>query len=281
MILLFKILPIRFISKVTGILADLNLPKCLIKPLLSLYVKFFKVNIDEMIHPISHYSTFNDFFTRSINLSSRPISPDPNIIISPVDGTVVEYGNIINDKALQVKGVAYSIFELIINNDYSKRFLNGHFITIYLSPKDYHRIHIPYDGKSIAVEYNRGKLYPVNNIGLYKIKNLFVVNERLTTFFNTSFGLTALVKVGATNVGRIKTVYPLPWTKPEMKKKSLFSKLNNLSYKRGDELARFELGSTIILLFEKDKIDFLETLKSGDSLKMGQSIAQIKNPSAK
>ncbi len=277
MLFLLKILPKRFIGHITGCLTDFPFPKWFLKGFLKVFVKVLKVNMEEAVYPITHYRTVNEFFTRPIRESERPIDSDPNTIISPVDGRVIEKGDIIDDQALQIKGVPYSITKLIKHEDFSSKFLNGHFITLYLSPKDYHRIHVPYDGTGIATEYNRGALFPVNNLGLHNIQNLFAINERLTTFFETSFGLSALVKVAAVNVGRIKTTYEQPWTHKEMKKrKSIFASLDRISYAKGDELARFELGSTVILLFEKDTITFAKDLGSGRFLKMGETFAHIR-----
>ncbi len=275
MIILFKILPIKLISRFTGYLADRKLPKWFLNWFLKFYIKFFQVNMEEAQYPLPHYSSVNDFFTRPIKKDYRPIHSDPEIIVSPVDGVIVEYGDIIDDQALQIKGLSYSIRELIQNKDLQEKFINGQFITLYLSPKDYHRIHTALDGTVIASEYNRGKLFPVNDIGLHKVKNLFTVNERLTTFFQTQIGHHALVKVGATNVGRIKTCYDIPWTKQDMKNKSLFKTINNISYKKGDELARFEMGSTVVLLFEGRKITF-QNIQSNQKLLMGQPFAGIK-----
>jgi len=274
MIILLKLLPKKLISWITGILADIKFPKWFLKGFFRLYIKIFQVNMDEALYPVSHYRTINDFFTRPIKPDCRPIDGDADTITSPVDGRIIEYGDIKDDLALQIKGLPYSIKKLVKHQEYSECFLNGSFITLYLSPKDYHRIHVPFDGKAIAMEYNRGALFPVNDLGLHRIRNLFAINERLTTFFETPFGLSAVVKVAATNVGRIKTKYPLSFTKSDMKRKSLFSSLESISYKKGDELARFEMGSTVILLFKKGSITFLDNLKAGDFLKMGETLAR-------
>ncbi|GMT48520.1 MAG: hypothetical protein IEMM0008_0059 [bacterium] len=277
MLILLKLLPKRFIGSITGFLTDFPFPKWFLMGFLKMFVKVLKVNMEEAVYHLSHYRTVNEFFTRPIKQGQRPINGDPNTIVSPVDGRIIEKGDIVDDKALQIKGVPYSITKLIKHEDFSSKFLNGHFITLYLSPKDYHRIHVPYNGTGIAAEYNRGALFPVNNLGLHNIQNLFAINERLTTFFETSFGLSAIVKVAAMNVGRIKTTYEQPWTHKEMKqKKSIFSSLDHISYVKGDEFARFELGSTVILLFEKDAITFLKELGSGRFLKMGETFAHIK-----
>ncbi len=277
MLILLKILPKRLMSAITGFLTNVPFPKWFLKGFLKMFVKVLKVNMEEAVYPISHYRTVNDFFTRPIKQSQRPIDSNPDTIVSPVDGRVIEKGDIVNDKALQIKGMPYSITELIKHEDFSRKFLNGHFITLYLSPKDYHRIHLPYNGTGIATEYNRGALFPVNNLGLHNIQNLFAINERLTTFFETSFGLGALVKVAAVNVGKIKTTYQQPWTHKEMKqKRSIFASLDSIFYAKGDELARFEMGSTVILLFEKDSITFVDGLGSGRFLKMGETFAHIK-----
>jgi len=273
MIWLIKLFPIKLLSTITGFLADVKFPRWLLNSLFRCFIRLFSINTDETKLPIADYKNFNAIFTRELKEGSRPIDPNPNAITSPVDGRVVEHGNIEGLNALQVKGVPYSVDKLIRHSEFSQRFVDGAFITLYLSPRDYHRIHTHCRGKAVGVEYNRGALFPVNNLGLYHIQNLFTINERLTTFFDTPFGFTAMVKVGATNVGRIKTIYPLPWSKTELMQKHLFSPLNSLAYDKGDEIARFELGSTVILLFEKNSIQFLKTIQPDQFFQMGQAIA--------
>ncbi len=268
-------MPQKLISKLGGFLSDIPLPKWFLLRSIRFFVKKYGVNTEEPLHPLSHYRTFNDFFTRTLKPSCRPIDSNANSIVSPVDGKIIEYGNVVEGKALQIKGISYSVNELMIHPQYNKRFTDGHFITLYLSPKDYHRIHCPYDARAIAVEYNKGKLFPVNELGLHHIKQLFTVNERLTTYFETSFGIAAMVKVGAFNVGRIKTNYPLPWSARDMKKGSLTEQLENFSFNKGKDFARFELGSTVILFFEKDRIAFNPGLKSGALLKVGEVLASV------
>ena len=276
MIILLKLLPKRLISRFSGFLCDLKVPGWLLGKIMKGFVKAFKVNMEEAEYPLSHYKTFNQFFTRPIKPTTRPVDADPKSVVSPVDAKIIELGDIKEYDALQIKGLPYSVEKLITEKEFSKQFYNGHFITLYLSPRDYHRIHTPFDGKGVAVEYNRGALFPVNELGLHRIQNLFAINERLTTFFETSFGKCALVKVGATNVGRILTTYDQPWNKKDMKQKHLFHKMDDLHFKKGDELARFELGSTVILLFSEGSITFKEHLKSGLSLKMGEVLATVR-----
>ena len=276
MTFILKLLPKRCMSIFVGWIADLRLAKFILRPFLRFYIRLFKVNMDEAIYPLEHYNSVNEFFIRPIKPETRPVSQETDIIVAPVDAVVIEFGKIEDDKALQIKGHPYSIKKLIQNQDLAHRFINGSFVTHYLSPKDYHRIHTPYSGQAIASEYNRGALYPVNDMGLNNIPNLFAINERLTTFLQTEAGLIAMVKVAALNVGRIKTEYPEPFSKVQMKSKlPQHKELSGLSYKKAQEIARFEMGSTVILLFESGRISFLDHIKPGDFLKMGEALAKI------
>ncbi len=270
MIFLLKLIPKRLISLLVGILSDIALPKWFLKVFIDFFIKKYNINKKEMIYPVSYYKTFNDFFTRPINLDLRPIDKGLNSIVYPVDSRIIEFGSIKKDRAIQAKGIDYSIFSLISNYDYAKLFIDGFFITLYLSPKDYHRIHSPLDGEVSAVEYNRGMLYPVNSLGL-KIPSLFAINERLTTFLKTDFGLCAIIKVGALNVGRISVNYAIPDS--IVKKQSFFCTIKNTLYKKGEEFAKFEMGSTVVLLFENNRIAFDDNIKKDDAVKIGKAFA--------
>lgn len=274
--LLLIILPKRFISSIMGYIANFPFPAFIMKNIILIYSKLLNVNLDEAEHPVSYFKTLNQFFIRTLKEGARPIDENPKSICSPVDGTVMDAGPIVNDKMIQVKGIEFSVLDLIQEEKYKHEFLDGQYIIIYLSPKDYHRIHSPFDGNLVYCEYNRGYLYPVNSMGLNHIPGLFSINERETSFIQTTMGIIAMVKVAAINVGKIKCTYPVPWTDKTLKEKSYWtSPLNSLPIKKGEEMARFELGSTVILCFPKNKIQFRDNIKKNTSLRLGEAIADF------
>lgn len=274
--LLLNILPKRMISKIMENIANFQFPSWIMEKIILIYSSLLKVNLDEAEHPVSHYKTLNEFFIRRLKKGVRPIDNNPKTIISPVDGTIMDFGLIKEDKMVQVKGIEFSVCDLIKEERYHNAFIDGHYMIIYLSPKDYHRIHSPVDGNLVFCEYNRGHLHPVNSLGLNHIPGLFAINERQTSFIETSYGMVAMVKVAAINVGQIRCTYPVPWTPETLKQRDYWTQdYHSLSLKKGEEMARFELGSTVVLCFPKDTIQFLDNMEKEKPLKLGEAIAEV------
>jgi len=250
------------------------------------FIQFFLSNFDiDMTEAANEdpgsYASFNDFFTRALKPGVRPIADDPKAIVSPVDGEVSQAGNIINGEIFQAKGHHYTLANLLGNEeDFIDSYIGGTFATLYLSPKDYHRIHMPIDAELTAMTYVPGRLFSVNQATARTIPGLFARNERLVVHFNTDSGPMAMVLVGATIVGSIETVWAgvvTPPTGPAVKTwhyNSQHSEKSQHEFKRGDEMGRFLLGSTVILLFGKDKISWADECKAEASLKMGQVLAK-------
>lgn len=262
-----SILPQNAISKAAGKFASSSISRLVIKP----FARKFSINVQEAELPLQEYKTLNAFFTRKLKVGARLIDMDKESIVSPVDGTIAQFGNIQNGRIIQAKGIHYSVEELI-GKEKSKLFKDGHFMTIYLSPKDYHRIHTPMTGKIEEYEYIPGRLFPVNKLGVQHVNGLFTKNERLTTYLSDKDSQIALVKVGAFIVGSVQlsyeeNVHQLHRGEPY---KGIGSE--NLILKKGEEIGLFEFGSTVILLFNKNTMVFTDDLQSGISLKMGQKI---------
>lgn len=233
----------------------------------------YDVNMDEALNSdLSSYASFNDFFTRELKDGARPISA--NALVSPADGAVSQLGKIELGRCFQAKGRDFGVTELLGGD--SKRaepFLNGDFTTIYLSPKDYHRVHMPCAGTLQETVYVPGDLFSVNPTTAQGVDGLFARNERLVCMFETEYGPMAMVLVGAMIVAGIETVWsgqvcPLPkeaqvqdFTQGEIK------------LGKGDEMGRFKLGSTVILCFPENCIDFLDEIKAETPLTMGQALA--------
>ena len=233
------------------------------------FVTTYKVNLSEAEREnVKDYEHFNDFFTRSLKKTSRPISSLP--VISPVDGVVSQSGKIEDSQIFQAKGHQYSTNDLLADKS-STVFNNGKFATIYLSPRDYHRIHMPCDGILLEMKYIPGSLFSVNQKTVSNVERVFARNERLVCLFKTEFGQIAFILVGAIFVGSMQTIWEGQITPPYGKK------ITNYNYKdkviklsKGDELGRFNMGSTVIMLLPKDSLDI--NLIEGQELKMGQEI---------
>jgi phosphatidylserine decarboxylase len=235
----------------------------------SWFVSNYKVNLNEaQLEDIEEYKHFNDFFTRALKDGSRPISDSK--VVSPVDGVVSQFGSIKEALIVQAKGKKYSVEALLAEN--SKNDLYTSFVTIYLSPKDYHRIHMPFDGSLKSMKYIPGNLFSVNQRTVNNIDQVFARNERLVCYFETEYGEIALVMVGAIFVGSMETSWEGQITPPYTKSiKTYDYDSRQIELSKGEELGRFNMGSTVILLMPKGapKLNF----QVRQVLNMGQSIS--------
>ena len=264
-------LPHHAISRIVFKLTRIKSP--LVPVAIKTFVKIYNVNMDEALNsdPYS-YPTFNDFFTRALKPGVRPVSNSR--VVSPVDGTISQYGDIINNSLLQAKGITYTLDALLGGNpERTNLFKDGQFITIYLSPRDYHRIHMPCDGKLIEQTHIPGRLFSVAKHTVKTIKGIFARNERVIATFETEFGPMAMILVGAINVSAIETVWAGLITPP--KGETITSKRyldKDIVLKKAQEMGRFNMGSTVILLFPNGApkldayLDIDKTLKLGESL---------------
>ncbi len=252
--------------------------------LIKAFIHKYKVNMEIALEPEpTAYAHFNKFFTRSLNANARPISTKINTIISPVDGAVSQYGDIIDGRIFQAKNRLFSVEELLGGS--SKRaapFHGGQFITIYLSPKDYHRIHCPLNAELIEATHIPGQLFSVNPATTRVIPKLFARNERLAAIFQTEIGKIAIVMVGAIFVSSIETTWGgvINTSRQQQVQTWFYGTESDKEYQvnRGGEIGRFNMGSTVILLFEANSIAWNLTMKLGLSLKMGEQIASIIHP---
>lgn len=273
---MWRWLPKRVLSRWIGKLCRQHWSRKLIP----YYVRRFDIDLKPVKKPVNEFEHLLAFFIRELRPEARPIAEGDDVIVSPVDGTISQVGMIEKGMLFQAKGKTYSLEELLgQRHEHVTSFLGGCFMTIYLSPSDYHRIHMPFDGKIVACTHIPGNLYPVNKFGVNYITDLFVANERLVTYIDSRVcGNIALVKVGATNVGSIKVCYDQNITTNQKVKKvmhQIYEPAHVL--RKGDELGWFEFGSTVILLFEQDQIAFMENCAPGTKLHMGQAVAQILN----
>ncbi len=271
------ILPKHALSRLVGLLAS---AKCgaLTTGLIKVFIKAFKVDMTEAVHESAEdYDTFNAFFTRPLKPEARPIDDDEQSIIHAVDGAVSQAGPIDNDSVFQAKGHSFSLTTLLGGfPDLATPFKNGQFATIYLSPRDYHRIHMPVDGTVTDMIYVPGELFSVNPLTAQNVPGLFARNERVVALFDTPVGKMAMVLVGATIVASIETVWAGTVTPPSTKQVVhwRYDKEEQVSLKKGDEMGRFKLGSTIVVCFEPDAVT-LAALTEGQPTRLGTHFATI------
>lgn len=237
------------------------------------FIRRYKIDLSiATTDNLNNYPTFNDFFTRALKPSARPINPEKNIIVSPIDGCISQIGKIEKSTLLQAKGSLFTVNELFGNQTNNLRaFDDGHFATFYLSPKDYHRVHAPFDGKLIQTIYIPGKLFSVNPLATEKIPKLFARNERLVCIFDTAIGPMAVVLIGAMLVGKIQTSWGLTERANNIITRD-YAMAENINLHKGAELGRFLMGSSVILLFGKGTIQWLPDLHAETCVRMGQAL---------
>ena len=237
------------------------------------YVKLMKVDLSECLH-VESYESLNELFTRALK-QSREFSSCDNEFISPCDAFVSECGDIKEEKALQIKGQSYRVRELLSYFIYKKeknRLKDGKFLNFYLSPKDYHRYHVPIDMRVEKAVHIPGKLYPVNFKWLNKIPELFVENERVVLeCYTKDEKLFYMVFVGALNVGKMQFTFDQNIQTNVRTSGEQFYKYENLWVNKGDELGRFEMGSTIVIFFEKDMVEL--DCNSNNPVRFTQKVA--------
>jgi phosphatidylserine decarboxylase len=274
-IILQYLLPKQAITALAGTLASKQCGALTTK-VIAWFVKRYNVNMAEAINAeITSYKSFNDFFTRPLKQGARPIAKAA--FICPVDGAISQFGNIEKDQIFQAKGHSYSTLALVGGNqNLANKFEDGHFACLYLSPKDYHRIHMPCDGILKSMTYVPGDLFSVNPTTAANVPNLFARNERVVCEFTSEkHGTFVMVLVGATIVGSMATV----WHEAEghiinpprsSNIRTWTYEGKNIVLKQGDEMGRFLLGSTVVMCFEKDALQFNADWQPARSIKLGE-----------
>ena len=273
-IALQHVLPQHALSRLAGSIAASESP-WLRDHLIRRFVAAYGVDLSEAERGIGQFASFNDFFTRELKPGARPLADAGAFILSPADGAISQLGPITGGRIIQAKGRDYSVAEILgCSADEAARFEGGQFITVYLSPKDYHRVHMPAAGTLSATSYIPGDLYSVNTATAAGVDRLFARNERLSCRFDGPDGHFASVMVGAMIVAGIDTVWPNTFrTHAAAPVHENFADAGH-TFAAGDEMGRFYLGSTVVLLFEPGRLAWLEGFKAGDPLRMGQAIAR-------
>jgi phosphatidylserine decarboxylase len=273
---LFHAFPHHLISRCTFWLTRLETR--LKDPLVRLYIRAFRVDMSQALESNPRaYPSFNAFFVRALKPDARPIAAEPNAIACPADGRISQLGDIAAGRVIQAKAQDFSVAELLGGSERAAPFMEGKFCTIYLSPRDYHRVHMPVDGRLLEMVHVPGRLFSVAPYAPKVIPRLYARNERVAAIFATPCGSMALVMVGAVNVSAIETAWAGLVTPPRAKHISSVDYRNNQSavnLKRGDEMGRFNMGSTAILLFGKDRIAWEPELELESVVNMGQRIGR-------
>mgnify|MGYP001157034894 CR=1 FL=1 len=271
------VLPQHLLSRAVGTLADAEM-EWVKNPLIDLFIKQFGVNMSEaQRQTASEFKSFNDFFTRELIDGARPIEGDANVLSSPADGAVSQLGEIVDGRVFQAKGQDYCLTELLGGDaQRAAPFMGGEFATIYLSPKDYHRVHMPMKGTLRDMIYVPGDLFSVNQVTAENVPRLFARNERVVCIFDTEKGPMAMVLVGAMIVAAVETVWAGHIAPPRRELKvTEYGAPTQVSLEKGAEMGRFKLGSTVILCHPKDTVKWSENLKAGTPLRMGEAIAEL------
>lgn len=271
-----KFMPQHALSRFAGWMANSTLP-WLKNRLISYFVHRYPVNMTEALESNPYaYSSFNDFFTRALKPQARPIASGHENFVSPADGYVSQFGSISAGKVIQAKNHFCTVKQLLssLSQD-ADIFQEGAFLTVYLAPHNYHRVHMPCDGELIEMIHVPGHLFSVNMKTAASVSELFAQNERMIAIFKTPFGKMALVLIGAMIVGSIETAWTgtLPPAEKDNPKKWIYD--NTIRFKKGEEMGRFKLGSTVIVLLEKNKITW-EGLDLLMPVQMGQTLGTLR-----
>ncbi|MCD6056009.1 MAG: rhodanese domain protein/phosphatidylserine decarboxylase [Gammaproteobacteria bacterium] len=268
------LLPKTTLSRLAGCLMQSEKP-WVAKPLIKWFIRHYHVDLSEALKKSPEsYPSFNAFFTRTLEANARPITPHPRAIASPADGLISQYGIVNNGTLIQAKGHSYSVTDLMGGDPkIATPFHHGSFATIYLAPKDYHRVHMPYHGRLTQMIYVPGKLFSVSLKTANGIPHLFARNERVIALFESGHGQTAVVMVGAMLVASVAMEWAgiVNCQHPRKIQQWYYDKIDKL-YAKGDYLGHFQLGSTVIVLTEKP-LQWENTLTENNTVRMGQALA--------
>jgi phosphatidylserine decarboxylase len=247
-------------------------------PLIRTFVRAFKVDMADALEPEADaYEHFNAFFTRALHAESRPLPEAVGDLACPVDGTVSISGQARDGELIQAKDRRFRLEDLLGDSAMSRELDGGVFVTLYLAPYDYHRIHMPADGRLTRMHYIPGRLFSVNAATVRSVPRLFVRNERVVCRFETPHGVMAMVLVGALNVGSIETVWAGEVAPARPRERRTFAYDPGIRLARGEEMGRFNMGSTVILVLPAGRASLAKGLDTGSQVRMGQSLGRWLN----
>lgn len=270
------LLPHHLLSRLIGFAADCR-AAWFKNRLITWFANHYQVNMGEaQVEELTAYEHFNAFFTRALKDGARPLDTTPGAVLCPADGAISQLGAIEQGRCFQAKGHSFSVIELLGGDiQRAEAFMGGQFATVYLSPRDYHRVHMPLAGTLREMIYVPGRLFSVNQTTAENVPELFAVNERVVCIFDTERGPMAVVLVGAMIVASIETVWAGLVTPPKRELKTVRydeAARAPIHLEKGAELGRFKLGSTAIVLFGPDQVAWTEALGAGSAVRMGQAL---------
>lgn len=267
----------HLLSRLAGCVADCRWP-WLKNAFIGWFVERYQVDMSDAIQEEpTAYPCFNDFFTRALKDGARPLDPDTGSVLCPADGAISQLGAIAHGRIFQAKGQSFSVLELLGGNpEHAALFQGGQFATVYLSPRDYHRVHMPLGGTLTEMTYVPGKLFSVNRNTAENVPELFARNERVVCLFDTDAGPMAVVLVGAMIVASVETPWAGLVAPPKRQLRAEQYGLAAPTLGRGEEMGRFKLGSTAIILFGPGRTAWENTLQAGDAVRMGQRMGGIR-----
>jgi len=270
------ILPQHFLSRIVYALMRSE-TKWVKNLLISVISRIAGINYNEALSPDpADYASFNAWFTRALKPGAREFDPDPNAFLSPCDGKISENGPLQENRILQAKGKDYSLQDLLANDPVCQQLTGGYFSTIYLSPKDYHRIHMPVTGRLQRMIHVPGRLFSVAPYTVRQVPRLFARNERVISIFETESGPLVMVLVGAMLVSSTETVWAGEVTPTKNKQVSVKDYAGEeITLTKGEEMGRFNMGSTVILLMPADALKKLESIGAGDAVRVGQKLGVV------
>ena len=271
------------VSRLAGRLADYDGTPTLKNRVIKWFIGRYGVNMSEAAEPDpTVYPSFNAFFTRALKVGARPIEGGQEVFVSPVDGTISQLGKVSHDRIFQAKGQSFSLTELLGGgNEQAKPFENGEFATIYLSPSDYHRIHMPIAGTLKEMVYVPGKLFSVNPTTAEEVPNLFARNERVVCVFDTEAGPMALVLVGAMIVGSVQTTWAgVVAPNPHQVSHWQYSGDDAVHFEKGEEMGRFRLGSTVIAVMPENAVQWKTDQIAGKKVRLGEAFGALNTEEA-
>jgi phosphatidylserine decarboxylase len=267
------LLPKNTLSRLVGAVTAWEAPAPVRVAAMRAFARRYGIDLAEC-PDVALYRTFGEFFARPLHPGLRPVAPGDDVVVSPVDGVVSEAGIARAGRLVQAKGIDYPAAALLGDETLARRLEGGAFVTLYLSPRDYHRIHAPLGGRITGWRYLPGKLWPVNPASVRTVRGLFALNERLVTVLETPVGACAVVAVGATVVGRVRAFYDpsAPPTNRRGARPEARDYETPVPVEKGQELGAFEMGSTVILLFEPGRVVLDERLVPGARARVGEPI---------
>ena len=267
-----RLLPKNALSRAVGAATRLPLPGPLGPGVMRAFARRYGIDLSECADPAT-FRTFGDFFARPLREGLRPVAPGETVVVSPVDAVVSETGVAAGGRMIQAKGIDYAVEALLADPARGTAFHGGAYATLYLSPRDYHRIHFPLGGEVVGWRYVPGMLWPVNEASVRNVPGLFTVNERLVTYLRSPLGLVAIVAVGATVVGRVRASYdpavPLTNRGGAVQARDYPSPI---PVSKGQELGAFEMGSTVILVFEPGRVRLAPAIRPGAAVRVGEAV---------